>query len=547
MTISWYPIIITDIVGSSLTLVIAIWCVVLSRQWQRKNRDDPFRHYIFFLTIAIACFAVSRSCGHLVRQFLILGGLENIWQQLSPFCGAVNTTTFVVIFTASLSFQRFHSIHDQLEFHNKNLEDMVRERTEELARTNNRLQKQFADRKFMEEERERLAGQLRQAQKMEAIGTLAGGIAHDFNNILTPIIGYTELTLHQLPRDSDIYHNLAQVRVAAHRAKDLVKQIITFSRKSEQKHGPVKLCSLMKETLKLIRSTIPTTIEIRETIEPDSGYVLADPTQIHQLLINLCTNAWQSMEEKGGTLRVSLHAVGIEADGNELGLPTGQYMKLSVSDTGVGMDDTTLERACEPFFTTKEFGKGSGLGLSIVHGIVAGHGGRMLIESKKGKGTTFMIYLPRFDKAELEKKLPRDFQLQGLPHTGKERILLVDDEKAIAELHKITLEDLGYAITAFTDSEMALKAFHEQPQHFDLVITDQSMPKLPGSELAAALLKIRDDIPIILCTGYSSVISEEQAADLGIRKYLMKPVTRKELAQAIREVLDKNSAGQQPA
>jgi CheY-like chemotaxis protein len=253
------------------------------------------------------------------------------------------------------------------------------------------------------------------------------------------------------------------------------------------------------------------------------------------------------MEGNGGILHVSLHAVGIDADGNELDLPTGQFMKLSVSDTGVGMDEATLERACEPFFTTKEFGKGSGLGLSIVHGIVAGHGGRMLIESKKGKGTTFMIYLPRFDPEALEKKLLRDVGLQGLEHTGRERILLVDDEKAITELHKITLEDMGYSIAAFTDSQMALMAFQEHPENFDLVITDQSMPRLPGSELAAELIKIRNDIPIILCTGYSSVISEEQAANLGIRKFLMKPVTRKELAGAIRESLDKNTAGQQPS
>jgi signal transduction histidine kinase/CheY-like chemotaxis protein len=541
MTVPWLPVVITDMAGSSLTLFFAIWCLVLSRQWQRQKPGDHFRHYIFFLTLAIACFAISRSFGHLIKQILLLGGHDDVWRQISPISGAVNTTTFIVIFAITLYFHRLHTIQGELEFHQKNLEMLVRQRTEELALSNLALQKEITERKLMMEEKKKLTGQLRQTQKMEAIGTLAGGIAHDFNNILTPIIGYTELTLHQLSPDSAMFHNLEQVRISANRAKELVKQILTFSRKTEQQqHSPVELSPLIKETLKLIRASIPSTIEIQEYIDPQSGPVLADPTQIHQVLVNLCTNAYQAMAEKGGVLTVSLHGVHLEEDQNELGLSTGQYIKLSVADTGVGMDEVTVERACEPFFTTKELGKGSGMGLSIVHGIVASHGGRIIIDSREGKGTTIMIYLPKLDSSETAaKKEAGELNSRPVRQHGSEHLLLIDDEEAIVEMQKISLEELGYRITPFTDSELALNAFKEHPANFDLVITDQSMPKLPGTELAAELVKIRKDIPIILCTGYSSVISEERAGDIGIRKFLMKPVSRMELAREIRQLLDK--------
>ncbi len=381
-----------------------------------------------------------------------------------------------------------------------------------------------------------LEHRLRQAQKMEAMGTLAGGIAHDFNNILSPILGYSELALNKLSSTSPVTHDIEQVLQAATRARELVKQILTFSRRSEQELKPLQLHAIVKESVKLLRSSLPSTIEIRQQIATDCGTVLADPTQIHQIVINLCTNAYHAMRDRGGVLGIRLSALTVaEADDKVLTqeLEAGPYVLLEVSDSGHGMDRRTMEKIFEPYFTTKPKGEGTGLGLSIVHGIVKAHGGHITVYSEPGQGTTFHVYFPTIEKrdffgeAVLKQPLPR----------GQGRILAVDDEETIVELIGQLLADLGYTVTSFTSSEKALEAFLREPDHFDVVITDMTMPKLTGLQLATRILEARPDMPIILCTGYSELVDEKIARAAGIRKYLMKPVSRKKLAYAVREAL----------
>ena len=381
-----------------------------------------------------------------------------------------------------------------------------------------------------------LEQQLRQAQKMEAIGTLAGGIAHDFNNILTPVLGYSEIISESLPADSSLAELSREILKAGRRARDLVKQILTFSRQADQERSPLKLQLVIKEALKLLRSSLPSSIQIKQEITTEA-MVLADPTMIHQVLMNLCTNAYHAMRETGGTLAVSLTEVAISADDyvTELHLKPGAYLRLEVSDTGCGMPHHLLERIFEPYFTTKAKGEGTGLGLSVVHGIVTSLGGHITVYSEPGKGSTFHVYLPKCP----EKKGETEATPAGTPlPTGHEHILVVDDEKVIAELMQKTLEGLGYRVSTCIDSRQALKQFEAQPASFDLVITDMTMPHLNGAELAQQLLAIRPGLPIILCTGFSEIINEEKAWALGIRRLLMKPVLRDELARVLRQVLD---------
>lgn len=391
-------------------------------------------------------------------------------------------------------------------------------------------------RKRAEEERNKLEAQLRQAQKMEAIGTLAGGIAHDFNNILGIIMGYAEITGLKLGKDSPEQKSIHEVVKAAHRAKDLVKQILTFSRSGDQERKPLQVVPVVKEALKLLRSTLPTTIEIRQEIDlpQDHGVILADPTQIHQMLMNLATNAAYAMREKGGVLRVRLSPVDFHpSDVDKFPeLSPGKYLKLIVADTGHGMDQATLDRIFDPYFTTKGPTSGSGLGLAVVHGIVKSHKGSITATSEPGKGSSFHIYLPRLagDDAH-EEDSPA-----AIP-TGSERILLVDDEAVLIEAIERMLEYLGYQVTATTSSAQALLMFREQPEQFDLVITDYTMPEMTGADLAHELVQIRGDIPIILCTGFSERINEEGARKQGISAFIMKPASLKGLAEAIRKVL----------
>ncbi len=387
-----------------------------------------------------------------------------------------------------------------------------------------------------EEERRALEAQLRQAQKMEAIGTLAGGIAHDFNNILAAILGYTELAKHKMIPESEPDHCLAEVLKATYRAKALVQQILAFSRKGEQEMKPLRIQCVVKEALKLLRASIPASIDIQQRIAPDCWPVLADPTRIHQIILNLCTNAFHAMEAKGGTLSVLLeNTVLEEEEAHAQGLAAGDYVLLVVSDTGHGMGKEVLDHIFEPYFTTKEQGKGAGMGLAIVHGLVKASGGKISVVSTIGQGTTFRILFPQvLDKAgeEAPAKIPVASAL------GSERIFVIDDEQIIVAMEKLALERLGYQVRLFSDSEEALAAFRADPAACDLVVTDQTMPHLSGMDLAKAFLAIRPDLPIILSTGYSSQASAEDAALAGIRRFIMKPVNIAELAGAIREILD---------
>ena len=387
-----------------------------------------------------------------------------------------------------------------------------------------------------EQEKSVLEAQLRQAQKMEAIGTLAGGVAHDFNNILAAILGYTELAKEKMIPQSEPDHCLGEVLKATFRAKDLVQQILAFSRKGEQQIKPMRIQCVVKEALKLLRASIPASIEIQQRIAPDCRAILADPTRIHQIILNLCTNASHAMEAKGGTLSVLLEntALGPE-EAQSHGLPPGDYVLLVVSDTGEGMRNDVLARIFEPYFTTKEQGKGAGMGLAIVHGLVTASGGKISVASTLGQGTTFRVFFPQVAENGGEDAVRNDCDQ---PAKGSERIFVIDDEQAIVAMEKIALERLGYRVQLFADSEEALAAFRANPQGCDLVVTDQTMPHLSGLELAKAFLAIRPDLPIILSTGYSSQASEEDAARAGIRRFIMKPMNIGELAAAIRELLD---------
>lgn len=389
--------------------------------------------------------------------------------------------------------------------------------------------------KMVEQEKKRLESQLLHAQKMEAMGVLAGGIAHDFNNILTGLLGYAELSLYDIPEDGKARYSINQILEAGSRAKDLVKQILAFSRQTEQEKQPVRVNLIVKETLKFLRASLPRTINIQQKITTKDDMVLADPTQIHQVLMNLCTNAHHAMLQKGGELGITLHSVNLDEKGAAAhqDLKPGPYLKLTVSDTGHGMDNHTIKKIFDPYFTTKPKETGTGLGLSVVHGIVRDHGGAILVQSEKGKGSSFTVFLPSIvikqeANPEIFEPIPR----------GTERILFVDDEKVIADLGIRMIGHLGYRVTAMTSSIDAIKAFLAKPDQYDLVITDMTMPGMTGDALARKIFEIRPDMPIILCTGFSESISKERAQQMGIRAFIMKPFSMREMGKAIRLLLD---------
>ncbi len=389
------------------------------------------------------------------------------------------------------------------------------------------------------ETEERLQAQLRHSQKMETIGTLAGGIAHDFNNVLTPILGYASMALQDTPSESRTHSDLQHVVSAGKRAKELVSQILAFSRRSEPERKPIQIAFIVTEALKLLRSSLPSTIEVPRNIDPNCGTVLADATQIHQVVMNLCTNAFHAMRESGGILEVNLDVVEV---GDALARPhaklaLGPYVRLTVSDSGHGMDPETRDRVFEPFFTTKGVGKGTGLGLSVVHGIVVSHGGEITVYSEPGLGTTFHVYLPR-SEAPAEERKPAGSAAEVVI-TGSERVLVVDDDEEVARMAEQMLKRLGYTVTVRTNSVEARDTFLAHPERFDIVITDQTMPQLTGLELAQELLRARPDIPIILISGFSELITRAKIEKIGIRHYIMKPLVGGELAAAIRQVLDK--------
>jgi PAS domain S-box-containing protein len=396
------------------------------------------------------------------------------------------------------------------------------------------ISRDTSERQKTEKEKARLESQLQQAQKMEAIGTLAGGIAHDFNNILGAIMGYAELVQRESEKASVSYLYLQEVVHACRRAKDLVKQILTFSRQTEKEQAPVRVETIVKEVVKLLRASLPATIEVFQDIQSD-GLVMGDPIQIHQIILNLCTNAGHAMQDQGGRLTISLIKLELdsESSANFPNLKPGPYLQVTVSDTGHGIPASEQNRIFEPFFTTKEKGEGTGMGLAVVHGIVTDHGGDIFVHSEPGQGATFTVFLPAVER-RIE---PRSQDEMPIP-TGSERILFIDDEAALADAGKHFLEALGYEIVTKTSSVEAFELFKSQPDRFDLVITDMTMPTLTGDKLAEQMMSIRSDLPMIMCTGFSARMSKTKALNLGIRAYLTKPVLGRQMAETIRMVLD---------
>jgi PAS domain S-box-containing protein len=376
---------------------------------------------------------------------------------------------------------------------------------------------------------------LRQALKLEAIGTLAGGIAHDFNNILGAILGYAELTITDPHNPDEILHNQGQILIAGKRARDLVRQILTFSRKLEQERKPIQLQEIIEESSKLLRATLPTTIDIQLKIEPACKPVWADPSQMHQVIMNLATNAYHAMRPSGGRLTLGLEQAkdALPLNSNSAKEWEGEGVCLWVSDTGHGMKSETIKRIFDPYFTTKSIGDGSGLGLAVVHGIVQSHKGIIQVESQPGQGSTFRIYLPCSEVVTRNESA----EMAASPVAGEGNILFVDDETAIADMAKKTLERMGYTVTAKVDSLEALKNFQNSPQEYDVVVTDQTMPQLTGMDLAREMKKIRPELPIILCTGYSEETTPEKALEAGITSYLYKPVSSRDLTQAIQKAI----------
>ncbi len=384
-------------------------------------------------------------------------------------------------------------------------------------------------------EQKKMKERTQQAQKMEAIGTLAGGIAHDFNNILSGIFGYTQLLQIKTDEDSEKSEYIDSILKAGNRAKDLVQQILTFSRQTMHELKPLKVQDVVNEALKLIKSSLPSTITIRRRIQSDCGLVLADHTQIHQIVMNLCTNAYHAIEETGGKLITTLKEIELAAE--DIRDPTmipGKYVCLSVIDSGMGIEPSVMDRIFDPYFTTKEKGKGTGLGLAVIHGIVKSHGGNISVYSELGKGAEFRVYLPIIKKEPEE----ADATLHMTILKGNESILLVDDQNDVIEIERQMLEVLGYQVAARTGSLDAMEAFRAQPDKYDLVITDMTMPNMTGDQFAVEIMKIRSDIPVLLCTGFSEQMSEKKAEAMGIKGLLMKPMVLRDLSVMIRKVLD---------
>lgn len=403
-----------------------------------------------------------------------------------------------------------------------------------LEQTKKTLEQKIVEQQKAEEKRIQLETQLKHSQKLEAIGTLAGGIAHDFNNLLFAILGYISMAKDDLPQESLIREDLEEATKAAKRAKDLIQQILTFSRQQEGEKQPIQISPLIKEALKMIKACLPATIEIHENLDYHSNAVLADPSQIHQIIMNLCTNSGYAMRSSGGLMEVGLTEV--EVDGEFAAthaIVEGKYVKLTVSDNGQGIETEDLDRVFDPFFTTKPVGDGTGMGLAVVHGIVRNHQGAVTVSSEKNKRTIFDIYFPIIkDTIEVYAK-----ESELMPK-GNEHILIVDDEISLVKLEKRILEKCGYKVTTAISSLEALELFKEHPETFDLVISDHAMPKLAGAELAKQLLQIRSDIKIILITGYSSDIFNVETRELDIKEYVSKPIAPHEFSQTVREVLD---------
>lgn len=379
--------------------------------------------------------------------------------------------------------------------------------------------------------------QLRQAQKIDSIGRLAGGIAHDFNNMLAAISGYAELANEELQDNPKARSDIDMILQVSGRAAELVKQILTFSRKSDQKKALVKMQTIVNEVMGMIRSSLPSTIDISTSFSPDDSVVFADPTELHQVVVNLCTNALHAMKNQKGMLRVHLAEERVErgAIPGQWKADEGMYVVLTIEDNGSGMDEETLKHLYEPYYTTKEQGEGTGLGLAMVHGIVDSCGGFLQVKSKLGEGSSFRVYIPVHGKSVDRRTVDEEVK-EPLP-VGTEHVLLVDDEISLCDIGKAFLSGLGYQVSSRTESLEALELILEDPDRFELIISDQTMPKMTGVELYQAVRKIRPSLPFILCTGYSSTVTESNIPE-GIRRYIRKPLTMRMLAKHVREVLD---------
>ena len=430
------------------------------------------------------------------------------------------------------SGRKLKNLHDEMELR-------VQERTKDLEEANLKLANELKERKKLEKERMEVSKQLRQSQKMEAIGTLAGGIAHDFNNILSAIMGFSELSLMAAGDEPRLKSRLEKILHASGRAKDLVRQILAFSHQTEYEKKPIKLISIITEVLSLLRALLPSFIEIETNLKSDA-HVLADQTQLHQVIMNLCTNAWHSMKEKGGTLSIELKEIEIKPDApvivGSCQLMSGRYLVLTIKDTGCGIRPDVIEKIFDPYFTTKDKDKGTGLGLSVVHGIIANCNGHIAVNSQVGKGSEFKLYFPSF--YALNK--PEIIQ-ESIPLGNGERILFVDDESLLTELAEQILNQLGYQVVTCNDSIKAYTLFSDAQENFDLVISDMIMPKMTGKTLAEKMIERNPNIPVILCSGYSDDIDPETIRESGITQYLMKPIGMLDLARAVKNALKKNN------
>jgi len=381
----------------------------------------------------------------------------------------------------------------------------------------------------------KLEERLSQAQKMEALGTLAGGIAHDFNNILFPLMGYAEMLREDIPEGDPLKSNVEEILSSAFRARDLVQQILTFSRHSKSERKPLRVQTILKEILKLLRSSIPKTISIHHDVDEDCALVMADPTQIHQIIMNLATNAFHAMEEDGGQFNLSLKQLRLGFGNDSVdGLLPGDYLCLKAVDNGIGIPKEIQEKVFDPYFSTKPEGKGTGMGLAMVQGIVRSYGGEIRLFSEPGAGTEICIYLPTIERADNRSEFEEDKPVLG----GREKILIIDDEEPVIEMEKMMLERLGYQVTSSTFSWEAFEVFKKDPNQFDLIITDMTMPDFTGFQLSSEIKKIRPDMPVILCTGYSEQVDEEKCKALGIEGYVMKPFGKRQMAETIRRILD---------
>ena len=504
--------------------------------------------FIFGYTFIRARFIYALIAGW---SIVISYEISAIWISQTPFEILVNNNYFFIsanIIGMLISY--FLELSTRKEFYtrilleqekenvktaNNALEKRVQERTMQLSNANLDLKKEIEIRQKFERERAELEKQLFQLQKMETIGTLAGGIAHDFNNILTPILGYTDMAREELPEESNLRFDIEQINNAALRGKDLVQQILTFSREVGFEKKPIQLQPIVAEALNLLKASFPPSVKIKQHLDPKIGTVLADPTQIHQIVMNLCTNAHHAMMKTGGILEVKLDAVKVDQKSAEKipNLKKGDYIRLTITDTGYGMDIKTQERIFEPFFTRKEVGSGSGLGLSVVHGIINNYGGAIVVDSNPGQGTTFTIYLPKYGADPLGSD-----KSDKKPVKGDEHILFVDDEPEIIFMGKKMLENLGYKVTIKSDSMSALEEFKNNPKKYSLLVTDQNMPNIPGTELASRMKEISPGLKAIIITGYADNLSEEVLSQSGISEVILKPMRLDDFSKAIRRVLD---------